>query len=127
MIAEHVPVRIYTPSDTIGLPVVVYYHGGGWVLGNLDTHDALCRRLASETECVVVAVDYRLAPDAKFPAAFDDCLAATSHVSQHADEFNNDPTRLVVAGVRAGGNLAAAEATRAADMGTPEIRSPLLN
>jgi acetyl esterase len=126
VIAEHVPVRIYTPSDTIGLPVVVYYHGGGWVLGNLDTHDALCRRLASETECVVVAVDYRLAPDAKFPAAFDDCLAATSHVSQHADEFNIDPTRLVVAGDSAGGNLAAAVAIRAAELGSPAVLSQVL-
>ncbi len=126
VIAEHVPVRIYTPSDQASIPVVVFYHGGGWVLGNLDTHDALCRRLASETECVVVAVDYRLAPDAKFPAAFDDCLAATSYVSQHADEFNIDPTRLVVAGDSVGGNLAAAVAIRAAESGSPAILSQAL-
>ena len=126
VIAEYVPVRVYTPSDEDDLPVVVYYHGGGWVLGNLDTHDVLCRRLANETQCVVVAVDYRLAPDAKFPVAFDDCLAATSYVSQHADEFNIDPTRLVVAGDSAGGNLAAAVAIRAAEVGAPEILSQVL-
>jgi acetyl esterase len=126
VIAEHVAVRVYTPSSEGRLPVVVYYHGGGWVLGNLDTHDALCRRLAGETECVVVAVDYRLAPDAKFPAAFDDCLAATSYVSQHADEFNVDPARLVVAGDSAGGNLAAAVAIRAAELGSPAILSQVL-
>jgi len=108
------------------LPVVVYFHGGGWVLGNLDTHDSLCRRLASETGCVVVAVDYRLAPDAKFPAAFDDSFAATAYVSEHADEFNIDPTRLVVAGDSAGGNLAAAVAIRAAELGSPAIRSQVL-
>jgi acetyl esterase len=126
VIAEDVPVRVYRPSDEDDLPVVVYYHGGGWVLGDLDTHDALCRRLASETECVVVAVDYRRAPDAKFPGAFDDCWAATSHVSQHADELNIDPTRLVVAGDSAGGNLAAAVAIRAAEVGSPAISSQVL-
>jgi acetyl esterase/lipase len=126
VIAENVPVRVYTPSAEDDLPVVVYYHGGGWVLGNLDTHDPLCRRLARETNCVVVAVDYRLAPDAKFPAAFDDCFAATAYVSQHADEFNVDPTRLVVAGDSAGGNLAAAVAIRAAEVGSPAILAQVL-
>jgi acetyl esterase len=125
-IAGHVPVRVYWPSEEDDLPVVIYFHGGGWVLGNLDTHDPLCRRLASGTGCVVVAVDYRLAPDAKFPAAFDDSFAATAYVSEHADEFNVDPSRLVVAGDSAGGNLATAVAIRAAEVGSPAIRSQLL-
>ncbi len=125
-IAGHVPVRVYWPSEEDSLPVVIYFHGGGWVLGNLDTHDPLCRRLATESGCVVVAVDYRLAPDAKFPAAFDDSFAATAYVSEHAAEFNIDPARLVVAGDSAGGNLAAAVAIRAAEAGSPAIRSQVL-
>lgn len=125
-IAGHVPVRVYWPTDEDNLPVVIYFHGGGWVLGNLDTHDSLCRRLAGETGCVVVAVDYRLAPDAKFPAAFDDSFGATAYVSEHADEFSIDPSRLVVAGDSAGGNLAAAVAIRAAEVGSPSIRSQVL-
>ncbi|MBC8354645.1 MAG: alpha/beta hydrolase [Planctomycetes bacterium] len=125
-IAEHVRVRSYWPSDADNLPVVVYFHGGGWVLGNLDTHDTLCRRLAREAGCVVVAVDYRLAPDAKFPAAFDDSYAATAYVSECADEFNIDPSRIVVAGDSAGGNLAAAVAIRAAELGSPGIQAQVL-
>ncbi|MCB9940527.1 MAG: alpha/beta hydrolase [Planctomycetaceae bacterium] len=125
-IAGHVPVRVYWPTSGAELPVVIYYHGGGWVLGNLDTHDSLCRHLAKQAKCVVVAVDYRLAPDAKFPAAFDDCFDATAYVSQHAEEFNVDPSRLVVAGDSAGGNLAAAVAIRAAEVGLPAIRSQVL-
>lgn len=125
-VAGHVPVRAYWPTDEENLPVVVYYHGGGWVLGNLDTHDSLCRQLASEAECVVIAVDYRLAPDAKFPAAFDDSFAATAYVAEHHDEFSIDPARLVVAGDSAGGNLAAAVAIRAAEVGTPAIHSQVL-
>ena len=125
-IAGEVPVRIYWPSDEDNLAVVIYFHGGGWVLGNVNTHDPLCRRLASEAGCVVVSVDYRLAPDAKFPAAFDDCFAATAYVSQHADEFNVDPLRLVVAGDSAGGNLATAVAIRATEVGSPAICSQVL-
>ena len=125
-VAGHVPVRCYWPTDEDNLPVVIYFHGGGWVLGNLDTHDSLCRKIASESGCVVVAVDYRLAPDAKFPAAFDDSFAATAYVSEHADEFNIDPARLVVVGDSAGGNLAAAVAIRAAEVGSPAIRSQVL-
>lgn len=124
-IAGEVPVRIYWPSDEDNLAVVIYFHGGGWVLGNVNTHDPLCRRLASEAGCVVVSVDYRLAPDAKFPAAFDDCFAATAYVSQHADEFNVDPLRLVVAG-DSGGNLATAVAIRATEVGSPAICSQVL-
>lgn len=126
MVAEHVPVRVYWPTEGSHLPVVIYFHGGGWVLGDLGTHDPLCRRLAREADCVVVAVDYRLAPDAKFPAAFDDSFDATAYVSEHANEFNVDPSRLVVAGDSAGGNLAAAVAIRAAEVGSPAIRSQVL-
>lgn len=125
-IVDSVLVRVYWPSEESNLPAVIYYHGGGWVLGNLDTHDSLCRHLASEAGCVVVAVDYRLAPDAKFPAAFDDSFAATAYVFEHAEEFHIDPSRLVVAGDSAGGNLAAAIAIRAAELGSPAIRSQVL-
>ncbi len=125
-IAGHVPVRVYWPTDKENLPVMIFFHGGGWVLGNLDTHDSLCRRLASESGFVVVSVGYRLAPDAKFPAAFDDSFAATAYVAEHADEFDIDPSRLVVAGDSAGGNLAATVAIRAAEVGSPVIRSQVL-
>lgn len=103
--------RIYRPrADGPRLPTLVYFHGGGWVVGDLDTHDHLCRHVAAQAEAAVVAVDYRLAPEQRFPAAFDDALAATRWVVRHADELALDPRRLAVGGDSAGGNLAAAVA-----------------
>ena len=107
--AGEIPVRIYTPREASGeqLPVLVQYHGGGWVIGDLDTHDNMCRHFANEAEVVVVAIDYRLAPEDKFPAGIEDCIAATAWVHANAASIGADANRLAVAGDSAGGNLAA--------------------
>jgi acetyl esterase len=110
-------VRVYRPLSTELLPVVIWFHGGGWVVGTLDSHDPVCRALANRTPCVVVAVDYRLAPEAPFPAAVEDSWAATQWVEREALKLGGDASRLVVAGDSAGGNLAAALALRARDSG----------
>ena len=102
-----VPVRIYRPSAADGLPVLLYFHGGGWVIGDLDSHDGVSRDLASQAGILVIAVDYRLAPEHKFPAAVDDSLAVTQWVLDHAAEVGGDPSRVAVGGDSAGGNLAA--------------------
>ena len=122
-----IPIRIYTPQGgSSPRPVIVYYHGGGWVIGTLETHDPLCRHLAKETGAVVVSVDYRLAPEHKFPAGPEDCYAATRWASEHAAEIGADPKRLAVGGDSAGGNLAAAVSLMARDRGKPAIALQLL-
>ena len=121
-----VPVRIYTPEGTGPFPVLSWFHGGGWVLGNLDTADATARHLAVEAGCVVVSVDYRLAPEAKFPIPFDDCYAATEWIAGNASSINADPNKIAVGGDSAGGNLAAAVALKARDQGGPSLALQLL-
>jgi acetyl esterase len=108
--AGKVPVRVYKPRAVPAAqrqPVLVYFHGGGWVIGDRDTHDVLCRELALAAHCVVVSVDYRMGPEHRFPAAVDDCVAATRWVRSQAAELGIDPQRLAVGGDSAGGNLAA--------------------
>ncbi|MDT7621540.1 MAG: acetyl esterase [Pseudonocardiales bacterium] len=124
--AGEIPVRVYTPAGEGPLPVVVYFHGGGWVIGDLEVVDQPCRQLASAAGAIVVSVDYRLAPEHRYPAAFDDSYAATVWVGAHAAEIGGDPARLAVAGDSAGGNLAAAVALAARDRGGPELAAQLL-
>ena len=124
-----IPIRIYTPRDLKPdekLPVLVWYHGGGYVIGDLDTHDSVCRALANEADCIVVAVDYRLAPEHKFPAAVDDCEAALKWVAKHASEIHADGARIAVGGDSAGGNLATVVSILARDAGSPNIAFQLL-
>jgi len=108
-------IRIYRPVDSTAQGAVVYYHGGGWVGGDLDTHDALCRALANTASCMVVAVDYRLAPEHKYPAAAEDAYAAFTWVCEHSDELGIDSQKIAVCGDSAGGNLAAVVSLMARD------------
>ncbi len=124
-----IALRLYRPAGSRAgevLPALVYYHGGGWVIGDLDTHDVLCRQLCNAAGVSVIAVDYRLAPEHRFPAAFDDSLAATQWIRAHAAELAIDADRLAVGGDSAGGNLAAAVCIAARDAGTLPIRFQLL-
>lgn len=110
--ADGVPVRVYRPAGADPKPVLVWLHGGGWVVGSLDSHDALCRRLANRADAVVVSVGYRLAPEHPFPAGLDDALRALRWVAAEGSAVGADPRRLAVGGDSAGGNLAAAAALR---------------
>ena len=124
-----IPLRAYRPLgavDTELLPALVYFHGGGWVIGDLDTHDTLCRELANSAGCAVIAVDYRMGPEHRFPAAVDDCIAATRWVHSHASELHLDATRLAVGGDSAGGNLAAVVSIAARDSGDLGLAFQLL-
>ncbi len=118
--------RVYRPLGEGPFPLVAFFHGSGFVVCNLDTHDILCRNLCAGTGCVVVSVDYRLAPEAKFPAAPDDCLAATRWAVANAAALGADPGRVFVAGDSAGGNLAAVTALRIRDEGGPKLLGQLL-
>ena len=115
--AGDVPVRLYASSHDEDLPVIVFFHGGGWVLSSVAGHDSLARRIAARTDMLVVSVDYRLAPEFPFPAPHDDCWAVTRWLADHAPEWGGDPTRIAVCGDSAGGNLAAGVALRARDEG----------
>jgi acetyl esterase len=124
--AGEIPIRIYTPSGEALLPVLVYFHGGGWTTGTLDVADEPCRALAAATSSVVVSVDYRMGPEHKFPAAVEDCYAATQWTADHAVELGADPGRLVVIGDSAGGNLAAVIALVARERGGPRVAYQVL-
>ncbi len=119
--AGPIPVRIYRAALEPAQPGIVYFHGGGFALGGLDTHDGTCRRLCKAVGATVISVDYRLAPEHRFPAAVDDCYAATVHLIGQADAFGLDPARIAVAGDSAGGNLAAVVAILNRDRGGPTI------
>lgn len=122
-----IPVRIYRPAGRPdAVPLVVFAHGGGFVFCDLDSHDALCRAMANGVGAVVVAVDYRLAPEHRWPAAADDMYAVTEWAAEHAAELGADAGRLVVAGDSAGGNLAAVTSVMARDRGGPRIAAQLL-
>ncbi|MCA9190380.1 MAG: alpha/beta hydrolase [Planctomycetales bacterium] len=124
----YVPVRFYRPSHSTAtiFPVVVYFHGGGWVLGDLDTHDALCRRLSLAANVVVISVDYRLAPEHPFPAALEDCFEVLRLIDQDAQKYGVDSCRVVVAGDSAGGNLAAAVALKLRDTSQDFLKGQVL-
>ena len=117
--------RVYRPEESGPVPTVVLFHGGGWVVGDLDTHDNAARSICRDARAVVVSVDYRLAPEAPFPAAVDDAVAATAWVAEHLADLGGDD-RLAVAGDSAGGNLAAVVAQHARDTGGPAIAAQLL-
>ncbi len=125
-----IPARLYTPNTLRtrnGLAsCLVFFHGGGWVIGNLETHDVVCRQLAHEGELIVISVDYRLAPEHKFPAAVDDAVTATRWIAANAKQLGIDAARLVVGGDSAGGNLAAVVALHARDHDGPAIAGQVL-
>jgi acetyl esterase len=121
--------RLYrgmTTTDHGILPALIFFHGGGWVIGNLDTHDGPCRWLANSGKCAVISVDYRLAPEHKFPAGVEDAIAATAFISELAERFGIDRAHLAVGGDSAGGNLAAVVAINARDDGGPALQFQLL-
>jgi len=125
-----IPARIYTPKTLRrkeGLsPCLVFFHGGGFVIGDLDSHDVVCRKLAHEGELIVISVDYRLAPEHKFPAAAEDCIGAVRWIAANAKQFGIDAARLTVGGDSAGGNLAAVAAIAARDGAGPKIAGQVL-
>jgi acetyl esterase len=124
--ADGVPVRIYRPSPDPDLPVVVYFHGGGWTIGSVAQFDLVTRQIANAANAIVVSVDYRLAPEHPFPAPLDDCWTALQWAAKHASTLGGDGTRLAVMGDSAGGNLAAVCALLARDAGGPDLALQVL-
>lgn len=121
-----IPIRIYASDDSSELPVLVFLHGGGFVLCSIDSHDAICAEIANSSKCMVVSVGYRLAPESKFPIPVEDCYAATKWVSENAAEIGGDHGRIAIAGDSAGGNLAAGVTLMARDRGGPTLAFQLL-
>jgi acetyl esterase len=121
-----IPFRLYSPAPDRTLPAFLYLHGGGWVVGDLDTHDSVCRALARRTECVVVALDYRLAPENPFPAAVEDAWAGLGWLRDHATDVGADPDRIAVGGDSSGGNLSAVLAQRSRDRRGPRLAAQVL-
>jgi acetyl esterase len=124
--AGDIPVRIFANSHAIDLPIVVFFHGGGWVLSSVDGHDPIARRIAARSGALVVSVEYRLAPEAPFPAPHDDCWTATTWLAEHGADWGGDPSRVAVCGDSAGANLAAGVAIRARDEGLPLAMQALI-
>jgi acetyl esterase len=118
--------RVYHPDSRRNLPAVLYFHGGGWVLGDCDTHDSLCRRLANQSQCCVVSVDYGRAPEHQYPQPLNDCYSALEYVVEHRDQLRVDAKRLGVAGDSAGGNLAAGVALTTERRDGPKLTCQLL-
>jgi len=123
---RRIPVRVYRPKGDGPFPLLVFIHGGGWVAGNLNTHDNACRYLCNRIPCCVLAVDYRLAPEQKFPAPLEDCYEATAWAAKNAAKLGVDSTRLAVIGDSSGGNMAAAVCLLSRDRKGPEIRCQVL-
>lgn len=122
-----IPIRIYTPENKDEqLPAIVFFHGGGWTLGHIETHDILCRQLVNASDCIVISVDYRLAPEHRFPKGLEDCYAATQWVYNHVEKLHIDRKRITVGGDSAGGNLAAAVTLLAKERSGPQIWSQIL-
>ena len=121
-----IPLRLYAPDRAGPFPVLVFFHGGGWVRGSVEAYDGLCRRLANGSGCLVASVEYRRAPEHPFPAGFEDCYAATEWAVTHAADLNGDPDRVAVGGDSAGGNLTAAVTLAARDRGGPDLAHQLL-
>jgi acetyl esterase len=124
--AGEIPIRIYTPEGQGPFPVLIYYHGGGWVIGSLDVVDVPCRQLANRTGCVVISVDYRLAPEHPFPAPAEDAYAAVVWAAENGESLCMDSSKIIVAGDSAGGNLAAVVCLMAKDRGGPKISYQIL-
>src|SRR5262245_54550530 len=121
-----IAVRCYRPSGQAPFPALVFFHGGGWVIGDIETHDGICRSLANASGCAVASVDYRLAPEPKYPTAADDAFAATRFIAQHGDQLGIDGRRLAVGGDSAGGNLAAVVSLMSRDRGGPPLALQVL-
>jgi acetyl esterase len=124
--AGDLPIRLYQPEGEGPFPALIYFFGGGWTLGTIDTSDGICRSLCNAVPCMVISIGYRLAPEHKFPAAVQDCYAATLWIATHAREINADASRLAIGGDSAGGNLTAAVTLLARDQGGPPLICQLL-